>query len=421
MGFPLSGLPAPTMPRLIPMNVPGSVPAPGGQASARSAASEHVAPKRGSSTHGVSQRGISQRGISQRLARKQGAPKRGATIAWRLLAIAVLLPVVSLSIFRAVPAPWSTPVVQLLAFTPWLVVPAVLALGLALAGRRLWLTALAAVVLAAQLFWLFPLDAGRPVPDSAVPRTRITVLNINSHFGEADAAEIVRLIREHGVELLAVQEHTQGLEDRLVAEGLERLLPHKLSEPKDDASGSALYSAHPMEAVGVLPDTPFEMPTVRLVVGKGGAASVLEVTNVHAFPPVTGRAAQWRSDLAALARLTAAGTAGARLLIGDFNATYDHAEFRAVLDGSVAPGSGEGSDGGNEPDSVGALKLVDVGTAAGRRLLPTWPMDGLPLPGIAIDHLVTSPRIASSGYAVHRVPGTDHAAVLATLEIPAGG
>ncbi len=411
-GLPLSGLPAPIMPRLIPMNAPGSGPAPGGQASAGAGASEHV---------------TSKRGVSQRGARKL-APKHGGMIAWRLLAIAVLLPVVSLSIFRAVPAPWPTPVVQLLAFTPWLVVPSVLALGLALAGRRLWLTALAALVLAAQLFWLFPLDAGGPVPDSSVPGTRITVLNINSHFGEADAAEVVRLIREHGVELLAVQEHTQGLEDRLITEGLERLLPHKLSDPRDDASGSALYSAHPMEAMGVLPDTPFEMPTVRLALGKGGAASVLEVTNVHAFPPVAGRAAQWRSDLAALAGLTAAGTADAhRLLIGDFNATYDHAEFRAVLDGGVAPGSGvargdgDGSNGGNAQDGVGARKLVDVGTAAGRRLLPTWPMDGLPLPGIAIDHLVTSPRIASSGYAVHRVPGTDHAAVLATLEIPAGG
>ena len=387
------------MPRLIPMNVPGSGPAPGGHASAGAAASEHV-----SSKHGVSQHRIPQHGNPNHGAPKHGVPKHGGTIAWRLLAIAVLLPVVSLSIFRAVPEPWPTPVVQLLAFTPWLVVPAVLALGLALAGRRLWLIALAAVVLAAHLFWLFPLDAGRPVPDSAATGTPIKVLNINSYFGDADAAEIVRLVREHGVELLAVQEHTQGFEDRLLAEGLERLLPHKLSNPRDDASGSALFSAHPMEATGVLPDTPFGMPTVRLTIGKGEAASVLEVTNVHAFPPVTGRAAQWRSDLAALARLTAAGTAGAhRLLIGDFNATFDHAEFRAVLDG--------GAD----------RKLVDVGTAAGRRLLPTWPMDGLPLPGIAIDHVVTSPRIASSGYAVHRVQGTDHAAVLATLEIPAEG
>lgn len=334
--------------------------------------------------------------------------KHGARIAWRLLALAILLPVVSLSVFRAVPAPWPTPVVQLLAFTPWLVVPAVLALGLALAGRRGWLTALAALVLAAQLFWLFPLDAGRPVPDSPVPGTRITVLSINSHFGEADAAEIARLIRDHDAELLAVQEHTQGFEDRLAAQGLQRLLRHKLSDPRDDASGSALYSAHPMEVTGVLPDTAFNMPTVRLTIRQAGSASVLEVTNVHAFPPVAGRAAQWRSDLAALGRPAAAETGDIpgpanRLLIGDFNATFDHAEFRSILDGG------------------GGRKLVDVGAAAGRRLLPTWPTEGLPLPGIAIDHLVTSPRIASSGYAVHRVQGTDHAAVLATLEVPAGG
>jgi hypothetical protein len=55
------------------------------------------------------------------------------------------------------------------------------------------------------------------------------------------------------------------------------------------------------------------------------------------------------------------------------------------------------------------------------RLVPTWPMKGPRLPGITIDHLVTSPGIAASGYAVRRVPGTDHAAVLATLSVPAAG
>ena len=29
-------------------------------------------------------------------------------------------------------------------------------------------------------------------------------------------------------------------------------------------------------------------------------------------------------------------------------------------------------------------------------------------------------RISSSGYAVHRVPGSDHAAIMATLAVPAG-
>lgn len=357
----------------------------------------------------------------------------GALFAWRVLALAVMVPVVSLSIFRAAPGQWPTPVVQLLSFTPWLVVPAVLALGLALAGRRTWITVAAALLLSAQLFWLFPLDAGRAIPDASRPSTELTAMNINSQFGEADAAEVVRLVRENGVELLAVQEHTQGFEDRLAAEGLGSLLPNRVSSPTDDGAGSALYAAHPMEPVGLLPDTPFQMPTVRLTVQAAGSTSSVEVTNVHALPPVDVRTAQWRSDLAALGRLaqdgpaaqegpvaengplaqngpasrggtTAPGGARAanRLLLGDFNATYDHSEFRALLDGG--PGA----------------KLVDVGTAAGRRLIPTWPMEGVPLPGIAIDHLVTSPQIVNSGYAAHRVPGTDHAAVLATLGIPAG-
>ena len=45
-------------------------------------------------------------------------------------------------------------------------------------------------------------------------------------------------------------------------------------------------------------------------------------------------------------------------------------------------------------------------------------MDGLPLPGIVIDHIVTNPEITGAAYAVHQVPGTDHAAVVATLGIP---
>jgi hypothetical protein len=333
---------------------------------------------------------------------QSGASNRGRAFAWRLLALAALVPVASLSIFRAVPAQWPTPVVQLLSFTPWMVVPAVLALGLALAGRLAWVKAVAAVLLAAQLFWLFPLDADRFVPGPGGSTIALTAMNINSQFGEADSAEIVRLVRDNHVGLLTVQEHTRALEDRLLAAGLGKLLPNRISSPTDDGAGSAIYCLHPMQAMGLLPDSPFQMPTVRLTLKDAAHAGVLEVTNVHALPPVDVRVAQWRSDLAALGRLSA-GPAN-RLLIGDFNATYDHSEFRAVLDG--------GPDG---------QKMVDVGTASGLRLVPTWPMEGVPLPGITIDHLVTSPHIGSSGYAVHRVPGTDHAAVLATLSIPASG
>ncbi|BAS09398.1 hypothetical protein AHiyo4_28200 [Arthrobacter sp. Hiyo4] len=60
---------------------------------------------------------------------------------------------------------------------------------------------------------------------------------------------------------------------------------------------------------------------------------------------------------------------------------------------------------------------MDVATALGSRLIPTWPMRDYSLPGVTLDHLVTSPDISSSGYSVHPVSGTDHAAVIATLEI----
>jgi hypothetical protein len=97
---------------------------------------------------GESDRGGSDRGDSDRRARRR----------WLLSAVLVAVPVMVLSLFRAVPAPWPTPVVQLVAFTPWLVFPAATALLLALPARRTWAVLPAAVLLAVQCVWLFPPD-----------------------------------------------------------------------------------------------------------------------------------------------------------------------------------------------------------------------------------------------------------------------
>ncbi|BCW48741.1 endonuclease [Arthrobacter sp. StoSoilB13] len=331
-----------------------------------------------------------------------------ASPAWSVLALLLVLPVAGMSLFRAVPTEWPLVVVQLLSFTPWMVLPSALAMVLAVVGRRLWVLITTAALLALQLFWLFPLDTGRA---EAVPAGTATVsvkvMSLNTEYGEADARAIVKLVRDNGVQLLTLQEHTQGLEDRLRSEGLESILPNLLSEPNDDASGGAVYSVFPLQAEGLLPDTPFRMDVTRVLVTDPGNVSkaTLNLTNVHALPPVDERIQQWRSDLVQVARQ--ASRPGHHLLMGDYNSTYDHAEFRAVLD----PAMGGGQDG---------KKLVDVGTASGGRFSPTWPMEGPPLPGIVIDHMVTSPRIGSNGYAVHQVSGSDHAAMVAALVIPAG-
>ncbi|WP_422757031.1 endonuclease/exonuclease/phosphatase family protein [Paenarthrobacter sp. C1] len=329
---------------------------------------------------------------------------RRPSLAWTVFALLFAVPTAGISLFRAIPAEWPLPVVQLLSFTPWLVIPAAVALLFAVVGRRIWVIITTTALLAVQLFWLFPLDAGKPMELPAGTVTvPVKVMSLNTEYGEADAPTIVQLVRENGIQILALQEHTQGLEDRLRAEGLEAILQHRVSEPSDDASGGAVYSVFPLEPDGLLPDTPFRMAVTRVLVSDqaSGARSALNLTNVHALPPVDERIEQWRSDLGKIGRQ--ASTPGNHLLMGDFNSSYDHPEFRAMLD--------SGRDG---------AKLVDVGTAAAGRLSPTWPMEGPQLPGTVLDHVVTSPRIGSSGYLVRKVPGSDHAAVLATLEVPAG-
>jgi endonuclease/exonuclease/phosphatase family metal-dependent hydrolase len=314
------------------------------------------------------------------------------------------------------------------AFTPWFVLPAGAALVLALPARRPWAALPAGALLALQLLWLFPPDRvadrflARPANPSQGqeqeqgtvrdtgqrPAAELNVMTLNAWKGQADAAEVVRLVRENGVGLLAVQELSPALERRLDAEGLGALLPHRISRSRDGAGGGAVYSSRPIVPLDSVDGSAFHMPTVQLELDAGGRPASLTVTNVHTKAPVWGRAGQWRSELAALGRLAA--RPGNVLMLGDFNATLDHAEFRQMLEGSAGAGTGGTGSGG---------PLVDAGAAALARLIPTWPMAGPPLPGVVIDHIVTGPQVPSRGYAVLPVAGTDHAAVLATLSVPA--
>lgn len=340
---------------------------------------------------------------------------------WHLSSALCALPVAVVSVFRAVPAPWPAPVVQLVAFTPWLVVPAGAALVLALPARRPWAALPAGALLALQLLWLFPPDRvadrflGRladPLQgqeqDTQRPAAELKVMTLNAWKGQADAAEVVRLVRDNGVGLLAVQELSPALERRLDAEGLGGLLPHRISRSRDGAGGGAVYSSRPLVPVDSVDGSAFHMPTVQVELDAGGRPASLTVTNVHTKAPVWGRAGQWRSELATLGRLAA--RPGNVLMLGDFNATLDHAEFRQMLEGSAGAGTGGTGSGG---------PLVDAGAAGLARLVPTWPMAGPPLPGVVIDHIVTGPQVPSRDYSVLPVAASDHAAVLATLSVPA--
>ncbi|PAU68072.1 endonuclease/exonuclease/phosphatase family protein [Bifidobacterium criceti] len=69
-------------------------------------------------------------------------------------------------------------------------------------------------------------------------RGRFRVLTLNCRYGHADAEQIVRLVRAEDVAVLALQELSEDIVDRLDAAGLRELLPYReLGEPLTTDNG----------------------------------------------------------------------------------------------------------------------------------------------------------------------------------------
>jgi endonuclease/exonuclease/phosphatase family metal-dependent hydrolase len=120
----------------------------------------------------------------------------------------------------------------------------------------------------------------------------------------------------------------------------------------------------------------------------------VEVTAVHPLPPLSVANYQdWLRDLAALP--PAARSGSARILIGDYNATLDHAQFRELL--------GRG--------------YADAADRVGKGLIPTWGVRQQ-APPLTIDHILVDERVAVRRVEVHAIPGSDHRAVFAELRLP---
>lgn len=320
-----------------------------------------------------------------------------AATAWLLLVPALLVLGLRLA-GVSVGTPW----VQLLALTPLFGIPAaVAAAGFLLARRRagaLVATATAAAFVALLAAPFAPAPAASTDAPSAAPGPNLRMMSLNTRLGRADPRAIVDLVRRERIQLLLLQEYTPRLEAGLADAGLPELLPHRVSVPEGGAAGAGTYSVFPLETVEVpgLEQMSFENPTASFTLASTAAGQKrVSITNVHTYPPLLRAVPFWRQDLAALGRVNAGG--GTRILAGDFNATYDHREFRDLL--------------GSTPSAP----LVDASARNWARLSPTWPRDMTFSPGVVIDHVVTSSDVRTSGQSAQRIPGTDHAAVLATL------
>ncbi|MEU4242067.1 endonuclease/exonuclease/phosphatase family protein [Actinoplanes sp. NPDC026619] len=285
------------------------------------------------------------------------------------------------------------PLVQLFAFTPyaagWVLIPLLIAVI-----ARKWLIA-AAALLAAALLAVCVLPRALPDadrgPSAGLP---LTVMTINVYIGHADPAAIVKLVRDHDVSVLALQEFTPEEMWGLSAAGLDRLLPYHSLADVWGTTGSGLYSRLPVSATGSTLSKGGNRQAYATVQPPG--ATALAVDSAHPLAPyATSALGDWRADLADEPATNSTGTP--HILIGDFNSTLDHAPVRNLIEQGYR----------------------DAADTVGKGLIATWgPYGDKHLPPVTLDHVLVDKRIGVRDVAVHGVAGTDHRAVIAELTVP---
>jgi endonuclease/exonuclease/phosphatase (EEP) superfamily protein YafD len=307
------------------------------------------------------------------------------------LALAVLAPWAAWAAVRLLGLEPGAPLIGALALTPLVAATAWLPVLLALALRSRAVAAVAALVAVALAAVVLPRALGGPQAPLAAGRS-LSVMTANLRYGHGDSDAVMQLVRRHDVDVLSLQELTPAAVRRLDRAGARARFPYRVLEPRSGASGSGLLSRLPLRAAARPPGTPHAMPQAQLAVPGVGA---MLVKAVHTIPPLGGDVSAWRAELRSLPCATPDGEL--RLLIGDFNATLDHHELRAL----IASGYRDASD----TAGVGLDGTYGV-----------WPR--LPI-RIAIDHVLVDRRAHVTHAAVERIPGSDHRALLATLSLPA--
>ncbi len=307
----------------------------------------------------------------------------------RVLLGLLLVPALVLTVLRLTQPGWG-PAVRLVAFTPHALLGyalgAVAAALLLVWGRRravdLAVTAVVVVGLALHTAWVWPLFTG-DAPDPA-GEERVVVMAVNASFGEADAEAVVAAVRESGVEVLAVSEIDGPFLAALERAGLDEVLPERAGEPSGSVAGTMAFGREAIELVAEV-DTRFDGLVVRTL--------DLTFAVVHPSPPTDPDA--WRRDQAAV--LDAAREHDVDVVLGDLNATLDHAPLRRLVEAGWRD----------------AVELTNSG------FLPTWPSHGEypPFPGpiVTIDHVMVDDALTVTDIDTVDIPGTDHRGVVARL------
>jgi endonuclease/exonuclease/phosphatase (EEP) superfamily protein YafD len=234
--------------------------------------------------------------------------------------------------------------------------------------------------------WLAPLLFGGQRPGGA----SLVVMTSNLDAGHGDPRTIMAAVRDDQVDVLVLEEVTPTFLARLRLLNVDALLPEQSGAPSLSDTGTMVFSRYPLSDSQPLP------------LSKGGQSVQVSAPHsftllvVHTSQPVKHPAA-WAQDLQTIRTSAASAVrSGNALVVGDFNATRDHQQFRDVLH----------------------LGLRDAAEQAGSGWQPTWPTrdwDPLLRPLISIDHVLATRGFTAVRTRTVEPEDSDHLALIAEL------
>jgi endonuclease/exonuclease/phosphatase (EEP) superfamily protein YafD len=321
----------------------------------------------------------------------------------------VLAGIVALLVLRCLPSSLASgrAVPELVSFVPLMLVPLLVCLVLAALWHRRVLLVACAVALAVALWWHrgYFLPTAR-VSDSATATVQtaastddnaMRIMTLNTKNGSTSAKEVVSLVRSQHVEVLCLQELSSDFIAELQAAGIGEVLPYYVIS--DAASAVSNGGRNGIWTLAPTSDTSGNLLTIDTSSMPAASISVggrtLRVVSVHPNSPVRGAQDLWDEGLSVIGSLS--DYDHAYLIMGDFNSTWDHARFRELL----------------------GTSFVDAGEQSGEGFHMTYPSDGEVPSLIEIDHIVYAKDagIVVSDLAAVEVTGSDHRALLGTLEV----
>ena len=289
---------------------------------------------------------------------------------------------------QTVVRPRSRTMAVLQTLTPYLALTMAPVGLVALTGRRVSMALTASAVGIGGIALARPITSPAALPAVAPGTSGLRIAAVNLLYTNDEASIAAAAADLHGryLDVIVFVEYTAGHQRVLRNSGLADDFSSRIERSGPGASGIAIWSKSPA-FVGDRGDT-----TDRtLGVTVNSADGAVRVLAVHAHTP-TSNFERWKRDLDQFGELGRTGD-DPTLVIGDFNASFWHPNFRALL--------GKG--------------FTDAHIALGRGFSASWPNDTWYPRFARLDHALTTDALVPTGIEDFDIPGSDHRGLIVTV------